>query len=298
MPWVVLHVNCEKRDYEPVEQALLDCGADAVTLADAADQPLFEPGAGETPLWQSIRLSGLFDANIKVEDVVTQLQANSDTLHFASCQIEILEDKDWVRSWMDDYQPMRMGQHLWVCPSWKTPPAKEAVNLVLDPGMAFGTGTHATTSMCLRWLDAQYTTASIGQRIIDYGCGSGILAIAALLLGAKEACGVDIDPQALLTARDNAARNHLPEERLRLLLPPQTTDLAPADTVLANILAGPLLEMAPALNRLVKPGGQLVLSGILHTQVAPIINAYPAIEFDTPQVIDEWAMLSGTRHHQ
>jgi len=298
VPWIVLHLRCERGNHEALEEALLERGAAAVTLADAADHPLFEPGLGEMPLWQTIRLSGLFDASVDAEGIMAQLKAKHSELTFTDPTIDILEDKDWVRSWMDDYQPIAMGHKLWICPSWKAPPDPTAVNLILDPGMAFGTGTHPTTAMCLQWLDSQSTDRGIGHHVIDFGCGSGILAIAALLLGATEAWGVDIDPQALITARDNASRNHVSEQRLHLLQPEHADTMAPADTVLANILAKPLLELAPTLTCLLKPGGKLVLSGILETQTEMIIRAYPEIHFDKPRTVEEWALLSGTRRTQ
>jgi ribosomal protein L11 methyltransferase len=292
MPWVVLHIASNRENNATLEQALLDEGAAAVTLEDAADQALFEPDPGETPLWRDIRLSGLFDAGVNIEAIVDRLLASQASITRSACRIEILEDKDWVRSWMDDYQAIRIGQRLWICPSWKSPPDPQAVNLQLDPGMAFGTGTHPTTALCLAWLDAHHWA---GQHVIDYGCGSGILAIAALLLGAESATGVDIDPQSLITARDNANRNGLTAQQLPLYLPGQLPEPVAADTVLANILAGPLVALSPTLSRLVKPHGHLLLSGILQDQVPGIVECYPCFDFAPPQIDEEWALLVGVK---
>ncbi len=266
-------------------------GASAVTLQDNADQPLFEPDPGTTPLWRKLQISGLYDAATEIESTVEQLRSATG-LAIAQYRVEILEDKDWVRSWMDSYQPMPMGRRLWICPSWLQPPDASAVNLILDPGMAFGTGTHPTTSMCLQWLDA---AAIDGKTAIDYGCGSGILAIAALLLGADSAIATDSDPQAIIATRSNAERNQVASERLHLCYPQDMADVAAADILLANILAGTLSTLAPEITSLVKIGGQLVLSGILQQQAEQVMAAYPAFEFTPPREQDGWVLLAGTR---
>ena len=291
MPWLILHIESDEEHCEAIEDALLSTGASAVTLQDNADQPLFEPDPGTTPLWRNLLISGMYDAATDIEAIVAQLRSQSG-LVLGQHRVEILEDKDWVRTWMDSYQPMPMGQRLWICPSWLQPPDANAVNLVLDPGMAFGTGTHPTTSMCLQWLDA---AAVEGKTVIDYGCGSGILAIAALLLGADSGIATDIDPQAIAATRSNAERNQVDDHRLRLCYPQDMVDAAPADILLANILAGPLSSMAPQISALVKVGGQIVLSGILRQQACEVISAYPEFSFDTPRELDEWVLLAGIK---
>lgn len=211
----------------------------------------------------------------------------------AKARVEILEDKDWEREWMENFHPMQFGQRLWICPSWRDVPDPEAVNVMLDPGLAFGTGTHPTTALCLTWLDGQELG---GQTVIDYGCGSGILGIAALKLGAGRVIGVDIDPQAIEASRENAARNGV-ENGVELYLPADRPQLQ-ADVLVANILAGPLRELASDIASLVKPGGRLALSGILATQAEEVRAAYlPWFEMDAPVEQEEWVRLSGIRKH-
>jgi ribosomal protein L11 methyltransferase len=292
MPWLILHIESDEQHCTAIEDALLECSAAAVTLQDSADQPLFdEPDTESAKLWQRVQISGMFDAAVDIDAIMRQLQSQPG-LDIGRHRVEILEDKDWVRSWMDSYQAMPMGGRLWICPSWLQPPDQAAVNLVLDPGMAFGTGTHPTTAMCLRWLDAQ---SLAGKTIIDFGCGSGILAIAALLLGAESACGTDIDPQAIAASQSNAQRNQVDENRLHLCFPEDMTDVEPADIVLANVLAGPLIKLATTIGALVKPGGHLVLSGILQQQAGQVSAAYPDFDFAAPREEDGWVLLTATR---
>ncbi len=291
MPWVVLHIFCDAALSEAAEQQLLACGAAAVTLQDNAEQALFQVLPGEAPLWDRLSVSGLFDASTAMDAVITSVRA-TDGLAHCRHRLEILEDKDWVRSWMDSYQPIAIGERLWICPSWLQPPQPQAVNLLLDPGQAFGTGTHPTTAMCLRWLEQSDLE---DQRLIDYGCGSGILAIAGLLLGAAHAVATDIDPVALAAARTNAEQNGLDSDRLQLCLPSQLSPDCQADIVLANILAGPLASLAPELTRLTRPRGRLVLSGILQHQAAEVMAAYGQFEFAPPQCDGEWVLLTARR---
>lgn len=221
--------------------------------------PVFEPLPGETRLWGDTDVIGLYDAETDMKSVVAMLEQHPLFGTGFAHKIEQLEDKDWEREWMDNFHPMRFGERLWICPSWREVPDKNAVNVMLDPGLAFGTGTHPTTALCLQWLDGLDLA---GKTVIDFGCGSGILAIAALKLGAAKAIGIDIDPQAILASRDNAERNGV-AERLELYLPKdQPSDLR-ADVVVANILAGPLRELAPLISQLPNAEGHLGLSGIL-----------------------------------
>jgi ribosomal protein L11 methyltransferase len=290
MPTIQLSLTTDPQHADALEDALLEAGALCVTLNDNADQPLFEPGVGETPLWDSTQICGLFDAEHDIDAVLAHLQNVLGEI--PQHHIDILEDKDWVREWMAHYQPMRFGERLWICPSWTPPPDPNAVNLLLDPGLAFGTGTHPTTALCLRWLDAQDLK---GKTVIDYGCGSGILAIAALLLGAEHALCVDNDPQALTATRDNAERNNIDLSRLTICLPQHTPDTK-ADVFIANILAGPLISLAEKFASLSKPNAPIVLSGILANQANTVSDAYSEWFDMQPAVQDEdWIRLNGTR---
>lgn len=287
MPWLQLKIDSDRKQAETIEDLMLATGAVSVTLQDNADQPILEPALGETPLWLETRVTGLYEADIDTKAV-------SDT--FAQQDIagrwEQLEDKDWEREWMKNYHPIQCADDFWICPSWIEPPEPEAINLMLDPGLAFGTGTHPTTFLCLQWLAAQELK---GQDIIDYGCGSGILAIGALLKGANKAVGVDIDPQALIATRENSQRNNFPEDAITVFLPDKCPQEA-VDVMLANILAGPLAELAPSLNALTKLGGKLCLSGILFNQAHVVMAAYkPWFEFDEPKLHEEWVCLTARK---
>ncbi len=258
---------------------------------DAEDQPIFEPDLNTTPLWSHTHLLALFEADTDPDSLLAHLQLLRGG-ELPEHQVEVIEDQDWERSWMDNFQPMRFGQRLWIVPSWHAAPEPDAVNLLLDPGLAFGTGTHPTTALCLEWLDAQPLQ---GQSLLDFGCGSGILAIAGLLLGAEHAVGTDIDTQALDASRDNAERNGIAAERFALYLPEQLPEKA-ADVVVANILAGPLVSLAPRITALVKPGGRLALSGILAEQAEEVRAAYSdAFELDPTADKDGWVRISGVR---
>ena len=291
MPWLQVRLAIGPEQAETYEDALLDIGAVSVTFMDAEDQPIFEPDLNTTPLWTHTHLLALFEADTDPDAVFAHLRLlTSDTL--PEHQAEVIEDQDWERSWMDNFQPMRFGQRLWIVPSWHAAPDADAVNLLLDPGLAFGTGTHPTTALCLEWLDGQ---ALANQRVLDFGCGSGILAIAALLLGAESAVGTDIDVQALEASRDNAGRNGIAEHRLALYLPEALPEV-PADVLVANILAGPLVNLAPRLISLVRPGGLLALSGILAEQGDEVAAAYAdAFELDPIAERDGWVRISGRR---
>ncbi|WP_226665109.1 50S ribosomal protein L11 methyltransferase [Microbulbifer aggregans] len=294
MPWLQLRVNTNREQAEKIENALLFAGAVSVTLQDNADQPILEPGLGETPLWDETLVTGLFDA--EVDTNVTEAKAASYLCELLpNARWEQLEDKDWEREWMSHYKPIQCGDNLWICPSWCEPPQPDAVNLLLDPGLAFGTGTHPTTFLCLQWLAKEPLS---GKNAIDYGCGSGILGIAALLLGAETALGTDIDPQALIASRENALRNNIDPERFPVYLPEKTppANEASADVMLANILAGPLVELAPQLIERTRVGGRICLSGILASQAEKVKTAYSQwIDFDADGEKEEWVRLSGTR---
>ena len=291
MPWLQVRLAITPEQAETYEDALLEVGAVSVTFMDAEDQPIFEPDLGTTPLWSHTHLLALFEAETDPDNLIAHLQLLTGA-ELPQHQIEQIEDQDWERSWMDNFQPMRFGQRLWIVPSWHEAPAPEAVNLLLDPGLAFGTGTHPTTSLCLQWLDGQ---ALEGCTVLDFGCGSGILAIAALLLGAEHAVGTDIDPQALEASRDNAGRNGIAAERFPLYLPGDMP-AGTYDVVVANILAGPLVQLAPTISAHVRPGGRLALSGILAEQADEVRAAYSDLfELDPTAVQDGWVRISGVR---
>jgi len=232
----------------------------------------------------------LFEEDTPIDEILLTLKSAS-RLSDEDLVVETIEDQDWERAWMDEFKPMKFGERLWICPSWTSPPDESAVNVRLDPGLAFGSGTHPTTALCLEWLDGEPVS---GKTVIDYGCGSGILAIAAALLGAKRIIGVDNDPQAVTATESNRQENGIDAAVLTAHLPGEAHE--PADIVIANILSGPLVELEPILSSLTKPNGKLVLSGLLDEQSQALINAY-ADDFDMepPVVRDGWARIVGTR---
>ncbi|CAG9429125.1 50S ribosomal protein L11 methyltransferase [Providencia alcalifaciens] len=293
MPWIQIRLNSNAKDAEALGDELMETGSVSVTFQDSHDTPVFEPLPGETRLWGDTDVIGLYDAETDMKWVVAQLE-NSPLLGAGFVhKIEQIEDKDWEREWMDNFHPMRFGQRLWICPSWRDVPDPTAVNVMLDPGLAFGTGTHPTTSLCLEWLDGLDLE---GKTVIDFGCGSGILAIAALKLGAARAIGIDIDPQAILASRDNAQRNGV-SERLSLYLPKDQPQDLQADVVVANILAGPLRELAPMISVLPRAGGHLGLSGVLASQAEGVADAYRAsFNIDPVAEKDEWCRITGVKH--
>ena len=288
MPWLQVSIATTKDAYTAIEETLWSLGAQSVTLVDADDKPILEPAPGETPLWNHAVITGLFDDRLQPsilrEQIIQQLDSDQLTI-----EVTPLEDQDWTRAWMDAFQPMQFGERLWVCPLHLEPPDSNAVNLRLDPGLAFGTGTHPTTSLCLSWLDANLKH----KNILDYGCGSGILAIAALLLGAEHADCVDIDFQALQATRDNAQVNDV-LDHIDTCKPEKLPADAGYDLVLANILSGPLTELAPILARHVLPGGDIVLSGILNEQAESVREAYSQFfDMTTTRELDDWVLLHG-----
>lgn len=290
MPFHQLVIDLGHADPAPAEQACLGLGAVAVSLTDAGDHPLLEPAPGEMPLWPEIRLLALFEQTADPRLLAAVLTAVLGLPEHA-IRVEALADRAWEREWLRDFRPMRFGRRLWVCPGGQQAPARDAVVLELDPGLAFGTGTHATTAMCLEWLDG---APLAGRRVLDYGCGSGILALAALKLGADSATAFDIDPQALTATRGNAGRNAL-EHRLRLVSDAWAVR-GPFDVVLANILAGPLVQLAPALAGHCGADGSLVLAGLLDAQAPEVAQAYgPWFDIGPAARRDGWTMLAGRR---
>ena len=291
MAWLQLIVQTNGSDAALFDDLLVELGAVAVTLQDNADQPLFEPPPGTTPIWEDTRVIGLFTAETNIDLIIAALQSSLAINPFPQIKTEVLEDKDWVREWMDDFKPMCFGERLWVVPSWLAPPHPEAVNMLLDPGLAFGTGTHQTTALCLRWLDQQNLQ---DKTVIDYGCGSGILAIAAALLGAKTVICVDNDPQALQATQLNAERNRV-TDKVQVFSPENMPDIQ-ADVLVANILAGPLMELSPRLTSLVTSRGLIALSGILAKQADEVTSYYSSHFNLSPTTQDEdWVRINGTK---
>jgi len=292
MPWIQLKINSQAENAEQIGDMLSANGAQAVTFVDAKDTPMYEPKPGEVMLWPDTQIVGLYDAEYDMTWVISQLSKSKLLGKNFNHKLDQLEDKDWEREWMINFHPMQFGERLWICPSWRDVPDPNAVNVMLDPGLAFGTGTHPTTSLCLRWLDSLELSQAT---VVDFGCGSGILGIAALKLGAKRVVGIDIDPQALLASQDNANRNDV-GEKIELYLPEYQPDLL-ADVVLANILAAPLRELRTVITAYCKTGGKLVLSGILDNQAQEINDLY-SLDFDMePIEIDgEWARVSGVKY--
>jgi ribosomal protein L11 methyltransferase len=288
MSFLQLILDIQSDDPERFENALFAAGASSVSLADAADNPVLEPGPGELPLWPTVTVSALFDGAADSIAILAALAAQLGSL--PPHRWVTLADRAWEREWLKDFRPMQFGRRLWVCPGGMRPPYSTDCCIVeLDPGLAFGTGTHPTTALCLEWLDGIDLN---GRTVIDYGCGSGILAIAALKLGARSAVGIDIDNQALLASRNNAQRNGV-SDQLGLL---DTAPAQPADIMLANILAGPLHDLAPQLALLVAPDGWLVLSGILAHQAADLAPRYAAwFDMQPPTLREEWARMVGRR---
>jgi ribosomal protein L11 methyltransferase len=300
MNWIQVKANISPAIAEALEEGLLAAGASAVTLEDAQDQPVLEPERGTTPLWEETIVTGLFSADEDqkaIRTITESVFTNLSDQTFPELRFEILENEDWTRKWIDNFKPIQFGRRLWICPSWHDIPEPNAVNLMLDPGLAFGTGTHPTTALCLKWLDA-YALNDDGlnnKTVVDFGCGSGILGLAALLLGAKSVVGIDNDPQALLATQDNAKRNEVEAQQFPVYLP-EDSPKDQVDLVLANILAQPLHDLRSNIAALVKPKGKLILSGILEHQAAALVHDYEEwFEMDKPQLEDGWVCLTGTK---
>ncbi len=292
MPWLQISVDLPDEDPQRLGAALEAAGAVAVTFEAGVADPLYEPPPGETPLWARTRVVGLFAAGTEVGAVRAALARALDGRE-PGIRAVPLPDRDWERAWLADFHPMRFGRRLWVCPGGARAPDPAAVTVVLDPGLAFGTGTHPSTALCLEWLDGADLRA---RALIDYGCGSGILAIAAARLGAAPVWAVDHDPQALQASAANAARNGV-RETVRVCAPDDVSaaDIA-ADRLVANILARPLQTLAERFARLVVPGGEIALAGILDTQADDVMRAYEAwFTMGPRRRREEWVLLTGRR---
>ncbi|NAW79763.1 MULTISPECIES: 50S ribosomal protein L11 methyltransferase [Vibrio] len=293
MPWIQIKLNATNENAEAISDMLMEeTGALSVTLLDAKDTPVFEPLPGETRLWGDTDLLALYDAEVDTPSILAQIRDSQLLADNFSYKIEQIEDKDWEREWMDNFHPMKFGERLWICPSWRDIPDPNAVNVLLDPGLAFGTGTHPTTALCLQWLDSLDLS---GKTVIDFGCGSGILAIAAIKLGAAKVIGIDIDPQALQASRDNAERNGV-ADKIEVYLPQNQPENLVADVLVANILAGPLRELSAVIKSLIKPGGLLAMSGVLNTQAEDVATYYrDQLDIDPIIEQEEWCRITGRK---
>ena len=295
MAWRQFVMDLDALDSEAVETVFERFGASSVTLTDAGDNPVLEPGPGETPLWADTKITGMFSPDIDLQRLQDGLLTEFGLTELPSHRIENLEDRVWEREWLKDFGPMQFGKRLWIHPKGSGPSSDDAVIIYLDPGLAFGTGTHATTALCLEWLDG---APLHGKSVLDYGCGSGVLAIAALKLGCDSAVAMDIDPQAVIATRQNASDNDV-AENLRVLGLASEIE-GEFDVVVANILAGPLVQFAESITLTLRRGGMLTMSGVLCEQADDVMAAYEAwIDFDDPAFRDQdgqiWSRLNGTR---
>ncbi len=297
MNWLQIHITVEQSQVDFTETLLMSLGAVSVTLDDAEDQALLEPLPGETPLWDNVIVTGIFqqhadepiDANALVTFIQTQLTTQT------TIRVETIENQAWERAWMDHYEPIQVADNLWIVPEWLAPPNATATNIKLDPGLAFGTGNHASTFLCLEWLASIDLTDKV---VIDYGCGSGILGVAALLLGAKSVYATDIDPQAVLATQQNAELNQV-ADRLWVGLPEQFEQQyqSGAEVLVANILAKPLMALVETFYHLTQPNAQIALAGLIDNQIDDVKQAYaPYFNINAQQMREEnWCRLSGIR---
>ena len=297
MKWLQIHITVDQAQVDFTETLLMSLGAVSVTLDDAEDQVLLEPLPGETPLWNKVIVTGIYQEDDQDPIDVEKLEAFlKEQLPDAPIRHEQLEDQVWERAWMDYYEPIQIAKKFWIVPEWLEAPDSNAVNIKLDPGLAFGTGNHASTFLCLQWLGQTDLKDKI---VIDYGCGSGILGVAALLLGAKKVYATDIDPQAVLATKQNAELNHV-LDRLFVGLPEEFNaefKSQKADVLVANILAAPLMALAPEFATLLKSEGEFALAGVIEEQVADVTGVYSEF-FDIVHIEkreENWCRISGTR---
>lgn len=291
MSWLKVQIEVDEALTEAVERALTTFGAVSIELADAADEPILEPAPGATPLWQRIRLTALFDPEVDETTVRLAVASVMEPGILPVLTFDMVENEDWVARLRDELTPLRFGEYLWICPPGKTCPDPDATVITMEPGLAFGTGTHPTTALCLEWL-AQNPPRD--RTVLDFGCGSGILAIASLALGASSVTGVDIDRQALTAACENARRN-IGSERLDVRAPDKLDDAKTFDVLLANILSGTVIELAPTLRKFCHSGTNIALSGILTEQAEAVVDVYRAwCDMNAAVIDDGWVLLTGT----
>ncbi len=285
--WLRISVSCDQPQY--AEELLFAMGATSVSLVDNQDDAILEPPIGTTPLWPDTRAVALFDREYAAADIIESLRRE---LPSAAVMEDRLDDQDWIKSWSEQCEPLRFGERLWVCPREKAVHESGAVTVLLDPGLAFGTGTHPSTALCLEWLSR---TRLDGKRVIDFGCGSGILGIAALKLGAAHCIAYDIDPQAVIATRNNATDNAV-ADRMQVIEADEPFPVQAADLVLANILARPLVELAPTLGACLAPAADIVLAGLLRRQADEVKQAYAGhCQFESDAQQDDWVRVHGRR---
>lgn len=290
--WLQLVCHTTSENSDSIENTMEEAGSLSITLQDAKDDPVLEPLPGEVPLWKELIITALFNSDANLNDLSETLKSNKDKWKIQNFHIETLEDREWERVWMKDFHPMRFGDNLWIYPSNYEIPNDDSIKIHLDPGLAFGTGTHPTTALCLEWLDQNPPKK---LNVIDYGCGSGILAVAAAKLGATHISAIDIDPQGLTATKENMLRNSITDDVISCYLP---TDFKaePVDLLIANILCGPLIELYPLLSALIRPRGKLVLSGLLEEQKEQVIEVYSSTFKDFKvKVMDNWTRISATK---
>lgn len=295
MAWIELHIKTTADYADSLSNQLTLLGAEAVTFQDGGDQPIYEPTPGEPTFWQETVVIGLFDQALQPEPILAYLENQQVSGLIKNFCLKELPDQDWERTCLEHFKPISFGKRLWVCPSWQTPLDPDAVNVILDPGLAFGTGTHPTTALCLEWLDQHIHHQAT---VIDYGCGSGILGLAAIKLGAKAVIAIDNDPQALEATLKNSQRNPEIANALLAYFPHEINELnISADILIANILAAPLIELAPRFATLTHPNSDLLLSGILLEQAEQVMKAYqPWFYFKRPIIHrNSWVRLEGKR---
>jgi len=291
MAWHQCAVGCDKSITDALSDYLESLGALSVTLSDAGDQALYEPPPGATPLWQAVTINALFDINSDISLLQQLVLQQFPDLSEANFCWELLEDKDWERECLDQFKPMRFGHRTWVVPSWEQLAMDNAVQIHLDPGLAFGTGSHPTTALCLEWLDAH---APLPEKVLDVGCGSGILSIAACKLGAQQVFATDIDPQAIQATTENARKNNC-LDKITASMPEYLSETA-FTLIVANILANPLIDMAEYLARLLVPGAKIVLSGILKHQANSVVDRYKQwFMLDPITEKEDWVRISGVK---
>ncbi len=288
--WLRIKVVCPVRSADSVEKVFLSVGVHAISIEDAEQQPILEPPSGCTPLWDKCILVGLFSNESQTKKVCKEI---TTTLPGVKIITDTLENRNWSAEYRKYFSPVQCGERLWVCPSWVNPPEPESTNLFIDPGLAFGTGNHPSTLLCLRWLDGLELKS---QTILDFGCGSGVLGIASLLLGAQKVIAVDTDAQALTSTRENADRNNMNSSKLLCYFPDDLPSETKANIIVANILAKTLVGLAPKLIELTCPQGRICLSGILENQISEVRMAYDkSFRLEEPTVYDGWAMLCGQK---
>jgi len=295
MPWQELTFDVSPAEVDTLSEILCDAGAASVTFKDNADTPIYEPAADASDLWASTCVVGLFAAETDFDAVLALVQQAALFSTLPPYRITELKEQQWERLWMDEFKPMRFGERLWICPTEIMPPEPDALNIMLDPGLAFGTGTHPTTALCLEWIDQNDFD---DKTVIDFGCGSGILAIGAAMSGATSIEAIDIDPQALLATNSNATQNNI-ASKITTALPNECNKLPAVDCLLANILANPIMKLADYFSTLVKHHGTIVLSGILSEQATQVISSYEKwFEFQPIVEKEGWVRLVATRNEQ